>query len=681
MDSWRDKVLRYFQPGISRLTLVADPDGLLTEERMLAAIRERGFELIPFDDPIAFRFAYESQYRSVWDRGEESALVVVLRSAEQQLDQLPFDLLGAGRRIELALHQLFSRLNHTVLASLDRSFLDDIERAGGELDSGSLTEKGTRDFVLMHCFGIVPSMIRTAVDLMKVLLSLHSRCQQLPELLLEHLLERMGGHPAFQGWPLRAVLSSRELFLAFVQEQWHCFVTGWGEVALAGGDAGEVLSGDPLLLAETTTAKGRRRGPGCLIPFAHEDIRAYVDTLFLDGSLTPVMAETAAELPQWVQPGVVHDEASDSRRRFQGLWRQLEQRLPDRDCSHRDWQEFARKWAELVVLRWSSDQHLQADDRRQWDELHLRVELEFGQWMIRRYGTLHNLPCQQQPAMVHQIPWFMATERKRRQLSRLALVVLDGLALDQWLLLKRQLDESRGGLKFQESTAFAWVPTLTSVTRQSIFAGEPPLYFPDSLGTTAKERAHWLRFWEDQGVPRLQVELLTSLDGERDERLDQVLLESRVSVLGLVWNKVDEIMHGMQLQTAGMHSQVRLWGRQGHLGALLRKLVQHGFQVYLTADHGNVAAVGAGNPRDGVLAETRGKRCRVYDRVEFRDEVAQQFPQSISWPGYGLPAWQQVLLAGGLQAFAAVGEELVGHGGVSLEEVLVPFVTISGEVT
>ncbi|MFM7163597.1 MAG: BREX-3 system phosphatase PglZ, partial [Planctomycetaceae bacterium] len=369
MDSWRDKVLRYFQPGISRLTLVADPDGLLTEERMLAAIRERGFELIPFDDPIAFRFAYESQYRSVWDRGEDSALVVVLRSAEQQLDHLPFDLLGAGRRIELALHQLFPRLNYAVLASLDRCFLDDIERAGGELDSESLTEKGTREFVLMHCFGIVPSLIRTGVDLMKVLLSLHSRCQQLPGMLLEHLLERMGGHPAFQQWPLRSVLSSREAFLVFVQEQWHAFVTGCGVVGLAAGGIGEVLSGDPLGVAETATATGWRRGADCLIPFAHEDIRAYVDTLFLDGSLTPVVAGAAVELPQWAQPGVVHDEASDSRRRFQGLSRQMEQRLPSGDCSHRDWQEFARTWAELVVLRWSSDQHLEADDRRRWEEL------------------------------------------------------------------------------------------------------------------------------------------------------------------------------------------------------------------------------------------------------------------------------------------------------------------------
>ena len=74
MANWRDTILKNFKPKISRLTLVADPDGLLTEEGMLSAIRDRGFDLIPFDDPIAFRFAYESQYRSQWDQGPEHRL-------------------------------------------------------------------------------------------------------------------------------------------------------------------------------------------------------------------------------------------------------------------------------------------------------------------------------------------------------------------------------------------------------------------------------------------------------------------------------------------------------------------------------------------------------------------------------------------------------------------------------
>jgi hypothetical protein len=208
---------------------------------------------------------------------------------------------------------------------------------------------------------------------------------------------------------------------------------------------------------------------------------------------------------------------------------------------------------------------------------------------------------------------------------------------------------------------------------QSIFAGEPPLYFSDSLATTSKEKARWLRFWEDQGIQRAGVDLVTSLDGPNDPKLETALGNSRLSILGIVWNKIDDIMHGMQMQTAGMHNQVRLWASQGHLQKLLFRLQQEDFIVYLTADHGNVSATGIGNPREGVLAETKGKRVRVYDRQEFLEEVANKFPE------YGLPPARHVLLAGDLKAFTNAGDEIVSHGGIALEEVMVPFVAITRE--
>jgi hypothetical protein len=89
MGSWRDQILSEFTPQVARLTLVADPDGLLLEEGVLEGIRERGFELIPFEDHVAFRYAYESKFRSRWDRGEKTDLVVVLRSPSSDLDALP----------------------------------------------------------------------------------------------------------------------------------------------------------------------------------------------------------------------------------------------------------------------------------------------------------------------------------------------------------------------------------------------------------------------------------------------------------------------------------------------------------------------------------------------------------------------------------------------------------------
>lgn len=650
MANWRDTILKNFQPKISRLTLVADPDGLLTEEGMLSAIRGRGFDLIPFDDSIAFRFAYESQYRSQWDKGQNTDLVVVLRSSEQQLNKLPFDLLRAGRPLTFALHQLFPKLSYPVIAGLERAYLDAVDDAYQKHDGDQLTERETKDFVLMQCFSIVPKLIKSPVDLLKMLLSLHSRKVRLPDLLVDYLLGSLSRDATFEAWPLADIIRSRESFLRFLQEEWNVFL------------GSQVDSAKP-----------------CRVPFGHEDVLAYIDTFFLDGSLKPVEWDNPAKLPAWAQTGVVHDPRADALRRFRGLWRKFEGEIPSAEVSHREWQQAAQRWAELVVLRWECDEALDVADRAAWGELQATVEDAFAQWMMHSYGSLHNLPYHQQPAMVHQIPRFIAVERTRKKIDKIALLVLDGLAFDQWLLLRRNLESCDKAWRFQESTAFAWVPTLTSVSRQSIFAGEPPLYFPDSLATTSKEKHHWVRFWEDQGVQRLGVDLVTSLDGPNDPNLEVVLGNSRLSVLGIVWNKVDDIMHGMQMQTAGMHNQVRLWASQGHLHHLLLRLQEEGFVTYLTADHGNVTAKGIGNPREGVLVETKGKRVRVYDRPEFLEEVARKFPESFRWPNHGLPPSRHVLLAADLKAFTDTGEEVVTHGGIAIEEVLVPFIAITRE--
>jgi hypothetical protein len=53
-------------------------------------------------------------------------------------------------------------------------------------------------------------------------------------------------------------------------------------------------------------------------------------------------------------------------------------------------------------------------------------------------------------------------------------------------------------------------------------------------------------------------------------------------VVGLVVDKVDRIMHGMELGAAGMHNQVRQWTTQGYMAQLLDLLLDHGFQVTIT---------------------------------------------------------------------------------------------------
>ena len=96
MSSWRDAILKEFTPHAARLTIAADPDGLLLEERILKAIAERGFEPMTFEDHVEFRYAYESRFRSRWDRGEHADLVVGVRAPASDVRALPHDLLQGG---------------------------------------------------------------------------------------------------------------------------------------------------------------------------------------------------------------------------------------------------------------------------------------------------------------------------------------------------------------------------------------------------------------------------------------------------------------------------------------------------------------------------------------------------------------------------------------------------------
>jgi len=96
---WRTTLLSHFVPGISRKTVVADPDELFRDDKVFRTLTDRGFKLLYFEDPIAFRFTYESQFRAAWDRAETTELVVIVRPDTCELEKLPADILQDARKL------------------------------------------------------------------------------------------------------------------------------------------------------------------------------------------------------------------------------------------------------------------------------------------------------------------------------------------------------------------------------------------------------------------------------------------------------------------------------------------------------------------------------------------------------------------------------------------------------
>lgn len=657
MSSWRDAILNDFVPNVSRLTLVADPDCLLTEEKLALELRGRGFDLIEFSDPVEFRYAYESKYRSIWDRGEHTDLVVVLRLQDAELKSLPYDLLQTGRKLSFNLGDLFPNLSYPVIEKLDRSLLDSLFEAQRKSPPDRMGDNATKDFILRHVFGIAAELIGDEVELLRALLRQHYGKLQIPLMLAERLIQVLKGHDGFKAWPLSEIVPDDKAFFAFLQERWPLFLSRLGS-------ANQVREDSPEYGLEYP-------GPDRL-PFDHQDIKVYIDNLFLEGKLTPVEAkDIEVDAGAWVRSGIATSGVDDDELRISRLFDLFEKELPTAEARYSDWTAFALKWAELSSLvHCGSNTEYQTRLREIGDVLNRT----FADWLDDHYSSLINLPPTN-PAMLHHVPRRLARDIEDSDSSRAALIVVDGLALDQWVTIRQLLQKRDANLVMRESATFAWIPTLTSVSRQSIFSGKPPLYFPSSINSTNSEEKLWKQFWEGHGLSRLDVAYQRGLgDGDAVGVLDSAIHPGKTKVVGLVVDKVDKIMHGMQLGSAGMHNQIKQWCQGGFLAELVGQLLEYGYEVWLTADHGNIQCDGKGRPSEGVIAETRGERVRVYPTPELRAQVAGAFPFAHEWQPVGLPADYFPLVAGGHDAFVNPGDAIVGHGGVAIEEVIVPLV-------
>lgn len=340
----------------------------------------------------------------------------------------------------------------------------------------------------------------------------------------------------------------------------------------------------------------------------------------------------------------------------------LSHAVPEPTARHGAWVSFAETWGALNALRWEGDGTPWHHAR--FESLRARMDAAFDAWVTHHYGELHSLPADP-PVMVHHVPRAMERWRARTG-GRVALVVLDGMAFDQWDALAR----CAGLRPSAVSGVFAWVPTTTAVSRQSLFAGEVPSRIADRLQGTSGEPSLWKAFWARRD-PRARTGYLRGLgDGPLDAA--QSVIDEGADALGLVVDLVDRLLHGAELGLEGVHTQLRLWARSGWLQDLLARLRGGGYTVFLTADHGNIEAVGRGTLRDGGWAEVRGERARIYGDAGLRDAAAGDSLRR--WSAAGLPPDFHVALAPERTAFVEEGRRAVVHGGASLEELIVPLV-------
>src|SRR2546429_2692100 len=164
-----------------------------------------------------------------------------------------------------------------------------------------------------------------------------------------HLVQVLRQHGQFQDWPLERIVPDWEAFFSFLQQLWPHFLKRWlqqhQQASVA--DAASELASEPAMAYVSPED----------LPFDHDDVRVYIDNLFLEGHLKPLAATDLAvhldhlTLPAWLAVGLRLDPATDRLRRLRGFIASLESSIPAPHAArHYDWCTFAQRWAKLLAL-------------------------------------------------------------------------------------------------------------------------------------------------------------------------------------------------------------------------------------------------------------------------------------------------------------------------------------------
>lgn len=380
-----------------------------------------------------------------------------------------------------------------------------------------------------------------------------------------------------------------------------------------------------------------------------------IASLFHVGILRPV--PVARDLPAWAKAGVEQPGWLSVAETL------LESPPLESPANVGDWIRLAEWWGEVrLALALGSPETAELSQQSWerwagWDE-------KFRAFLHNDFGKLMSSSAAR-PQTVNRIAPFLARRLREGHAERVMLVVFDGMGFPHWSLVRRQ-----AGLSVTDASGvMAMAPSLTPISRQAIFAGALPLTFPDCLENTKMEERLWQKFWENEGLPVTAIGY-KNLEGTGPLDVPHFPTEQAV---GVVVRAIDELMHTSEmLGEAQFAANVETWLRHGFVRELVERASADGYEVWFTADHGSLEVVPLGRPMEGLAVDTAGTRVRLYATKALRE---QSKADGDLWDPPGMPEHGPYpLFPWG--RFGLRHDVRVTHGGLSFDEMIVPFVRV-----
>lgn len=383
---------------------------------------------------------------------------------------------------------------------------------------------------------------------------------------------------------------------------------------------------------------------------------------------------------------------------YQSEFRQIGMQLNDRMDSE-EWATFYDKLVKWELkLEDSSDEGMKEIFTMQKRE----ANLQFCKYIDKNYRDWVE-GDEDAPLMSHQL----LSEKLMGRLGEepIFLIVIDNLRYDQWKVLQPLVSEYFNVEK--EELFYSILPTATQYARNALFAGLMPLEI---------ERKH-PQFWKNEndegGKNMFEQELLqTNLDRHNKkvkmsynkvikqdyakklvDRFNE-LLKNDLNVI--VYNFVDMLSHArtdMEVikeladDEAAYRSLTKSWFNHSPLKEMLKKIAENGTRTFLTTDHGTIRV---DNPVkvQGDKNTNTNLRYKVGRNLNYdeKDVIVSNNPEDIMLPKENMSA--QFIFSKEADFFAYPNnynyyvkfyKDTFQHGGVSLEEVIIPWIELSAK--